>query len=370
MRRREFLALPAAVRAADRAPLTLGAYSNPRPFWDTGARLDEYGVNAIFVGHRSINEALLKRARAEGARVYAEFPTFNGSGWLTRREAGVDKIVEENAGAWPIDQTGAPSPRQTWFLGICPTNERFLESRLVELEKLVAAHDIDGVWLDYLHWHAQFEDPRPGLPETCFNASCVERFRKETGARVRGGEPRAWAADILGRHERLWRDWRCSVVTDFARRCRAVLARRRPQALLGNFQCAWRDDEHAGARRRVLGLDLRALTEVVDVLSPMVYHGRSGQPPAWVRRNVEWLCLRISRHSANLHSAKPLKIWPIVQVWNDPQGHKVSAAEFEAVLEAGLAGGSTGVMMFTIGAVAEDPAKMAVMKNVYTRRRN
>ncbi|MHB9134111.1 MAG: hypothetical protein ACYDBB_23825 [Armatimonadota bacterium] len=43
----------------------------------------------------------------------------------------------------------------------------------------------------------------------------------------------------------------------------------------------------------------------------------------------------------------------------------MSPEEFERVLRYGLAGKSTGVMMFTIGSVTEDPGKMAAMKRVY-----
>jgi len=361
MRRRSFLALPAAAKAASR-PLTLGAYASPRSFWERGLRLEEYGINALFVHSGAIDDALLARARAEGARVFAEFAAFNGSGWLTRRPAGTEQVVEEHAGAWPLDQTGERSPRQTWFLGICPTDETFLQARLADLEKLVASRALDGVWLDYLHWHAQFEDPQPRLPETCFNASCVARFQRETGIRPAGENPRQWAADILTRHERAWREWRCSVLVDFARRCRAVLDRRAPKMLLGNFQCAWRDDEYGGARRRILGLDLPALSRVFDVLSPMVYHGRSGHPVEWVKRNVEWLCRRTGVRGRD---GERLRVWPIVQAWNDPQGRRVAAPEFETALRGGLAGGSTGVMMFTLAAVAEDPEKLTAMKRVY-----
>jgi len=334
------LSLAGAGLARGREPLTLGAYASPKTFWERGGRLDEHGINALFVHHRSIDEALIRRARAEGARVYAEFATFNGSEWLGR---------PENAEAWPVEPGGGRSPKQTWFLGICPTNEAFLQSRLAELERLVTTKDVDGVWLDYLHWHAQFEDPEPGLPETCFNASCVERFGRETG--VKASTP----AEILGRHEETWRQWRCSVVADFARRCRAVIRKHKPRMLLGNFHCAWRDDEHGGARRRILGLDLPALAEVFDVFSPMVYHGRSGRPVDWVRRNVEWLGSAVRK----------VQIWPIVQAWSDPKGRAVSAEEFEQALRGGLAGRSSGVMMFTLGAVAEDAGKLAVLKRVY-----
>jgi hypothetical protein len=35
--------------AQERTDFIRGAYSDPKPFWDTGARLDEYGINAVFV---------------------------------------------------------------------------------------------------------------------------------------------------------------------------------------------------------------------------------------------------------------------------------------------------------------------------------
>ena len=317
----------AAVPARD--GLIRGAYSSPKPFWDRGHRLDEYGINAVFVGSGGISAELIRRARAEGAQVFAEFATWNGSSAPPE--------------ALPVGVDGRISPKQTWFQGICPTYEPFLESRLAALEKLVTTHELDGVWLDYLHWHAQFEDPEPGLPETCFNAGCVERFRRDTGVRA------AAPAEILARHERQWRDWRCSLVIDFARRCRAALSKHAPKVLLGNYHCAWRDDEHGGARRRTLGLDVAALDKAFDVLSPMVYHGRSGRPVEWVRQNIEWW----SRQT------RQARIWPIVQA------HQVPAAEFEAVLRGGLVGRASGVMMFTLGAVAEDPAKLAVVKRVY-----
>src|SRR6267142_6612001 len=79
---------------------TRGAYSSPQSFWAKGLRLDDYGINAIFVHSGSIDEAMVQRARNEGARVFAEFATFNGRDWLTRREEDKDLVMEEHAEAW------------------------------------------------------------------------------------------------------------------------------------------------------------------------------------------------------------------------------------------------------------------------------
>jgi len=339
-----------------------GAYSSPQAFWERGLRLDEYGINAIFVHSSTIDEAMVQRARSEGVKVFAEFATLNGNNWLTRREGDREIPIEGHADAWPIDSKGERSPRQTWFLGVCPTNEAFLNSRLQALQELVTRQKLDGIWLDYLHWHAQFEDPRPRLPETCFNESCVKLFQEETGIAVKGTKPQEWAQDLLKNHERNWRDWRCIVLINIARRCREVLWQHAPHLMLGNFQCGWRDDEHGGARRDILGLDLKRMADIFDVLSPMLYHGRSGHSPRWVGQNVAWLCEHLKLKGA---PQEKLKVWPIVQAWDDPQGRKVSPDDFEKVLVDATTGGSTGVMMFTLDAVVENDQKLAIMKRVY-----
>ena len=81
---------------------------------------------------------------------------------------------------------------------------------------------------------------------------------------------------------------------DWAREFHQIVKELRPQALLGNYQCAWKDEDFWGARRRCLGLDFAALAEYVDVFSPMPYHGRSGMPPEWFlwglcpRKTLSW----------------------------------------------------------------------------------
>ena len=108
-------------------------------------------------------------------------------------------------------------------------------------------------------------------------------------------------------------------------------------------------------------LDFDLLKETIDVFSPMVYHARMGREPDWVQEYINWLCNRL-----DIGKDSYPKVWPIVQAYNDP--YKISHEEFETVLRHGLSGASSGVMMFTTNAVAEDEGKTAVMKKVYSTR--
>ncbi|MCW5979885.1 MAG: hypothetical protein KIT09_17525 [Bryobacteraceae bacterium] len=320
-----------------------GTYADPKAFWAAGARLDDYAINAIFVHSGSITPALIERAKAEGAAVYAEFATLNGKGY-----------VEQHPEAWPIDERGERAPAATWFLGACPTEPGFKAHRLRQLEQLLDSREVAGVWMDYFHWHAQFEEPEPILPETCFSDTCLRAFAAAAGLTIPAGSTAEKAKWILSRHERAWRDWRVDVLGAWAREFRDVMRRKKPGALLGVYHCPWTDEEYDGARRRTLGLDLEALAGVVDVFSPMVYHGRMGRPPEWVGEYVEWISSRLSA---------PVKIWPIVQAHGEPT--PISAGEFERVMRLGTSGRASGIMMFTFGSVAGDPAKLASLKRLY-----
>ena len=325
-----------------------GIYGNPKPFWDKELDLNSLGVNAIFIHSGSINHDILNKARSEGLMVFAEFATLNGKNY-----------VEKHPEAWAVNENGEKIQAATWFMGVCPTEPGFRKYRYDQLRELLLEYDLDGVWLDYVHWHAQFEDPEPILPETCFCNHCLTAFSEDSGVKLPEGTIPEKAQWILNNSNDLWRDWRCHVVYNWTVEMKSVMKEIKPDALLGLYHCPWDDMEFDGARRRILGLDFDLLKESIDVFSPMVYHNRMGRKPEWVHEYVNWICNRL-----DIKKNSYPKVWPIVQAYDDPS--IISSEEFETVLRSGLSGRSSGVMMFTSYAVAEDKDKTAVMKKVYT----
>ncbi len=325
-----------------------GIYGNPKPLWEKGYNLRHLGVNAIFVHSGSINHEMMKKARSEGLKVFAEFATLNGKNY-----------VEEHPEAWAINEKGKKVMAASWFMGVCPTAPGFRQYRLDQLRKLLTEYDLDGVWMDYVHWHAQFEEPEPILPETCFCDQCLTSFSKDTGIEIPDGATSEKAQWILTNKDDAWRKWRSKVIFDWAYEIKGILKEIRPQALLGLYHCPWTDQEFDSARYRILGLDYDLLKQTVDVFSPMVYHERMGRKPEWVAKNITWFCDRL-----NIKNGTFPKVWPIVQASDKPG--VVTPEEFEAVLRGGLSAKASGVMMFTTYAVAENEEKTEVMKRIYT----
>ena len=61
-----------------------GIYGSPEPFWKKNIRLNELGVNAIFIHDGAITETIMTRAKAEGLKVFAEFATLNGKNYVNQ----------------------------------------------------------------------------------------------------------------------------------------------------------------------------------------------------------------------------------------------------------------------------------------------
>ena len=325
-----------------------GVYGNPKPYWDKGINLADLGVNSIFVHSGSINDDMIERAKSEGIKVYAEFASLNGKNY-----------VNDHPEAWPINELGEKVEAASWFMGVCPTDPGFRAYRFTQLKDLITKYELDGVWMDYVHWHAQFEEPEPILPETCFCNHCIDEFALTTETEIPMGSTTEKADWILNNTEDAWRKWRCQVIYDWTAEFRKIIKDHNPEMLLGLYHCPWNNKEFESARIRILGLDYNLLRETIDVFSPMVYHGRMGRAATWVADNITWFCDEL-----DIKSGSSPKVWPIVQAYDDPE--VISGEEFEVVLRGGLASASTGVMMFTTRAMAQSVEKTNVMKRVYS----
>ena len=113
-----------------------GIYGSPIPFWNQGLELKDLGVNAVFLHSTSITENIMKRAKREGVRVFAEFPILNGKDY-----------VEQHPEAWARNERGRKVTSASWFMGVCPTDPGFRRHRMQQLRTLLQNYDVDGVWM-------------------------------------------------------------------------------------------------------------------------------------------------------------------------------------------------------------------------------
>jgi hypothetical protein len=350
------VAVPALVTAAPPVPrphVTMrGIYGGvPQEIVDSGWRLKEFGVDAVWMGSGSFTKERVALLRAQGVQVYAEFNTLH-----------VAELLKHHPDAAPRGPDGQVSLPPDGWQGICPSHEAYRRHRMEAFRRLLRDFEVDGVWLDYHHAHASWEQAEPELPDTCFCERCLARFQKDAGVALPAAPTSERSRELLTTHRQAWVRWRCSLFTDWVREFRDIRDATRPGALLGTFHNPWTDEERDRARIEKLAIDLRAQAAHVDVFSPMPYHARFGHAndPGWISRQVAWLgrALGIEGRPGERH-----RIWPIVQLsdWGEP----VPVEQLETVLDHGSRLPATGVMVFAWGGLRKEPAKVEAIGRVF-----
>ena len=341
--------------AEKRAQISIrGIYGGvPTQIFERGKTLDDFGINAIWIGAGSVSRELivsLKR-QSKDLKVFAEFNTMHEAGYL-----------KDHPQARPIGSDGQVSPAPDGWQGVCPTDPGYRLGRMSAFRETLRAAPIDGIWLDYHHAHANWEQAEPALPDTCFCDRCLAQFEKESGVALSGTTTADRARQLLGAGKPVWVRWRCNVFTDWVREFRAILDQERPAALLGTFHCPWSDADHNDAIHEKLAIDLKSQSRYLDVLSIMPYHARFGHAtdPAWISGQTRSLGEALGLTGA---PGERLKIWPIVQL--SDWGETVPVSQVGEILDHGTRPPATGVMVFAWGTLHPHWGKVEQMGQYY-----
>src|SRR5262245_61738908 len=251
----------------------------PNQILERGLTPADYGVNAIWIGSSGLNGAQIDRYHQLGLKVFAEFNSMHAGQYL-----------KEHPDAAPIGPDGQPSPPPNGWQGVSPFHAGYRKDRMDDFRRVLKTFEIDGIWLDYHHSHASWEQAEPNLPDTDFSPAALQQFTEKTGIKLPASTPEA-AKLLLGTHAQAWTDFRCGGFTDWVREYRQIVNEVRPSALLRTFHCAWSPDDNGGAIKTKLAIDIVAQAKYIDVFSIMPYHARFGHAsdPAWISRQTQRL---------------------------------------------------------------------------------
>jgi hypothetical protein len=259
---------------------TIGAFVFPDAWKDISrfrnalACFREHGVNAIMSESETYETAAIEAAHDLGLRFYAGIACFSDHASKFRRLA-------ERPELWPILESGDRRPLMEWYIGISPTNRQHQEEMLATIRS-IAAHAIDGLFLDFVRWPVHWEiELRPGRgrpPDSSFDATTVAQFEQTFGMLPSLATVALRAAWIRERCFRAWVDFKCKVVTEFVCEARNSLKAVRPEAVLGVYFVP----DVNGLTEPLTGQRLSDLVPLVDWVSPMLYHNILLQRPGWI----------------------------------------------------------------------------------------
>ena len=328
-----------------------GVYGG-EPQLPAGKTLADYGINAVWVGSGSVTVEQTKRLHDQGVKLFAEFNTMHESSYL-----------KGHPEAAPVGVDGKICPPPDDWQGICPTHPGYRAWRMQEFRKTLEKSPIDGIWLDYHHSHASWEQAVPNMPETCFCDRCIMTFLNTTGIALESKNSAIEKIrEIRQKHREPWVQWRCAIFTDWVREFKEIIEKTRPGTLLGTFHNPWTTEDYDGAIRRLLAIDLKMQSQYIDVFSIMPYHARVGHAadPAWISRQTAWLGQHLGIKGV---PGEKKQIWPIVQLadW----GETVQTAQIPDIMNHGTARPATGVTIFHTGGLNQNPDRMEALGRFY-----
>jgi hypothetical protein len=299
------------------------------------------GIDAVFT---PADEETIRFFRARGFRV---FLTTNGFGGTDAWRRFPDSRPVRADGRFLGEPRQAPVGMSKGFQsassaaeeeltaemggGVCPTHEGWRAERLKEISDWISrfggSQGIDGIWLDFIRYPGNWE--KEAVPDTCYCPRCLRKFSHDRQIELPAVKAPDAAAWIRQNRPYEWMAWKKEQIASFVRQVRAVMSGNR-DILLGAFVVPWSKGERDGAVSFLLGQDAFALSEVTDVISPMLYHRMVGSREAWV-----------GDMTAYYGEETRCAVWPIIQA------EETMGAEFSSAVRYAALGGADGLLVYS-----------------------
>ncbi len=319
----------------------LGVFGSPEAIWNRGEILKDYNINGVFISHKDLNKDKIERIHNEGAKVFVEIGIF----------AGKD-LVKRHLDLAPIGVDGNPLAPIKWYMGVNPTIDWYREEKLNEIRDILKRYNTDGLWLDFIRYPCHWEIPNPKLEQSSFDEISLRKFEEYIGETIPGITIQDKARWILENSLERWAKWKCDQITSFCKETKEIIKSIKPNAILGIFSVPWREDQFDGAILKIIAQDFKALSQHVDVFSPMVYHLMCELPISWIRE-----------YSLYLKDITKKAVVPIVQAVDEPS----RVENLEDVIKTALDDKLDGVIIFTTQAVFENKTKIKALKDSFFR---
>ncbi len=249
---------------------------------------------------------------------------------------------------------------EDWVHFVCPTREEYKKRKIEHIRRLIREYRPDGISLDFIRHFVYWEKIYPersldSIVKTCFDASCLQKFQRETGIRIPGNlsEVSDTAAWILDNHLEDWAAWKCGVITGTVAEITGEIKKTDPNVLVNIHAVPWREKDFGGAIRIVAGQDLAAIHRYADLISPMCYSHMLKRDPPWIHSVVQDMCDRTGG-----------RVIPSIQVSKAYLEKDFPTEEFQDALEEALKYPSAGVIFWSWEALDKDQEKKKAVRDV------
>ena len=202
-------------------------------------------------------------------------------------------LIADFPDARPVDARGAPSEGFDWYLGVCPTHEGYLTTKIARLRRVVAELEPDGLFLSFTRYPGFWENWTPeyrfsDADRFCFCPRCRATFAADLGIGLPAGDVADQARFILDQHPEEWTTWRSARVVEAIDRVASAVREERGAlpVMLNTLAFPAADFDGSDVRRTIAAQDLALLRGSVDHFELMTYLQILQRPDAWLTEVV------------------------------------------------------------------------------------
>lgn len=305
------------------------------------------GINTVFASKDLLsNHDFRERAINNQIKTFVILPIFND-----------EASLKENPEAYAIKSNGELAI-DDWVKFACPSDADFKKDKVESIKNFVKDYNPDGLSIDFIrhfvYWEKVFpETVTSSLPNTCFDARCIEKFQEHSKLSVPDSlsktvEISSW---ILKNHSSEWTTWKCYLITNMIKEIVEKVKVINPEILINAHIVPWRQGDFDGGIKNIAGQDIKSITGHVDFLSPMTYSHMVKRDARWIHEVVQ-----------DFYHQTQGNILPSIQVKEAYLSDSLSSVEFEKNLDAALVEPSKGVVFWSWEKLEQDPWKKEIIK--------
>jgi uncharacterized lipoprotein YddW (UPF0748 family) len=247
---------------------------------------------------------------------------------------------------------------EEWVKFACPTRQDYRSRKIEYVKNLVREFDPDGISLDFIRFFVYWEKVYPqrtldSLPQTCFDASCLESFQRTTGLKIPAdlSDTARKAQWIIDNYLQEWTSWKCGVIAGMIRELVEEVRKIKPTIKVNVHAVPWRREDFGGGIKVIAGQDLAQIAPLTDYISPMCYHHMVKREPAWIHSVVE-----------DVYDWTKSQVLPSIQVKEAYIEAKLDDSEFKDALNEALKPPSRGVVFWNWDTLEKSQEKKGAVK--------
>ena len=287
--------------------------------------------------------------------------------WITVCSFFNPQAIANDPTLRPMGSNGKPMEMIDWYIGIPPSRKDYVAQQIEDIATATTALQPEGVFLSFTRWPGFWElwmphHTRKDFPEYSYDSYTLERFSKETGIDIPFTDPIQAAAWIDENVRSNWTSWKCELVTDFVRQCRAAVRSIKSDVQIMINTLPFGAHDYDNARDKTYGQNLESLADVVDIFEVMTYHQILKRPISWIPQIGQEVKQRTGKKTVCTIQAEPLYLHGIHESEN--RAPTLSADEFENAVSAVEGASLDGVVVF----IWSDLLRFALKQNDLQRR--